>query len=449
MPIGGCSVLSLDGLVGNDAGTAAFDSSTPPDSPEAQDAASDTRTPSADVSSSRDAPQATGDAGMAEGSAPANPVTVVSVGSVAAPSGHAQQGPLVWLSGARAWWLFYVDGSAPTTLAALGSSDFQKWSPVGSFSLPGPVVDGRDLAAFAGAAGGTDVVHLGASVAVASNDRRHLHARVHPASGMLQLDAYSVLGTTTMAATQLDPDGPATVLGTDDTVLDTSAWYTDPDSGATGNEYAWLTSSPDPGGAWTPPWGGATTVGMVAQYVNAREAVPLAGGGCFALWEAGDTEPDPSNVRFAVRSSGQWSAAGDVFLASTQDPNDWGACLLGTSIHAIRHTSAGAWQHRVWSGSSFADGGAIPPLDSPAGTGVVALCDGAHVRVFAIAPDAGSPVNETRWDGKAWSPWTEVVAPGGKRSWLSGTISPSGQVALVWTETADAGAVVAGALVPN
>jgi hypothetical protein len=122
---------------------------------------------------------------------------------------------------------------------------------------------------------------------------------------------------------------------------------------------------------------------------------------------------------------------------------------LNTSVHAVRHTAAGAWEHRVWSGAAFADGSTMPTLDMPAGAGAVVLCDASSVRVFAIAPDAGNPVDATQWDGTSWSAWKEVVAPGAPRSYLSGSITPGGQVALVWTEASDGGSLIAGALVPK
>lgn len=445
--IAGCGIFEpLDGLSGGDAG-ARLDAAELPDvgGDDATDAPAMDASPTGDAM--LDAREASTDAGAAETSGPAAPVTIADVGAVAAPSGHAQQGPLVWLSGAQAWWLFYESAASPTTLATLASSDFQTWSPVGTITLPGPPTDGRNIAALAGAAGGEDVLHVAVGVVVAPNDRRHLHVRAHPLTGMLQFDAYDELGTTSFASSNLDPDGPATALGSDGTVLDTSGWYQVPDSGATANEFAWLTTSPDPGGAWIPTWGAVASVETVPQYVNARAAVALPGGSFMALWEAGDAEPDPTNVHFALLSSGQWSAAGNVFAASPQDPNDWGACLLNTSVHAVRHTSSGAWEHRVWSGAAFADGGTMPKLDMPVGAGAVVLCDASSVRVFAIAPDAGNPVDETQWDGTSWSAWKEVVAPGATRSYLSGAITPDGQAALVWTEGSDGGSVIAGALV--
>lgn len=440
-----CEIFEpLDGLSGADAGPR-FDAMELPDvGPDSQ---SDEAPADAPGDSVLDAKDASSDVDAAETSGPATPVDIVDVGAVTAPSGHAQQGPLVWLSGEQAWWLFYESAAKPTTLAALGSSDFRTWSPVGTITLPGPPTDGRNIAALAGVAGGKDVLHVGVGVVVSSSDRRHLHVRAHPVSGTLQFDAYGVLGTPTLSSSNLDPDGPATALGSDDTVLDTSGWYEVPDSGGTANEYAWVTTSADPGGAWTPAWGAVATVETIPQYVNARAALALAGGSFMALWEAGDVEPDPTNVHFALLSSGQWSAAASVFASSTQDANDWGACRLGTSVHAVRHTSAGAWEHRVWSGTAFVDGGTMPTLDTPAGAGAVVLCDTSSVRVFAIAPSAGNPVDATQWNGTSWSAWKEVVAPGAPRSYLSGAITPGGQVALVWTEAADGGALVAGALV--
>ncbi|HEY6463776.1 MAG TPA: hypothetical protein VIY73_26585, partial [Polyangiaceae bacterium] len=324
----------------------------------------------------------------------------------------------------------------------------------GTLALPGPVADGRDIAAWAGTAAGEDVVHLGVGVVVSSTDRRHLHVRARPAGNVLDFDPVVVLGNPYLGLSGLDPDGPATALGSDGTLLDTSGWWEGPDGGATGNEYAWSSTAPDPGGAWTPAFGRAQFVEQVPGYVNARAVVPLAGGTMLALWEAGDVDPDPTNVRSAVGSSTTWSPGADVFSASPQDPNDWGACAVGADVHAVRHTSAGAWEHRIWTGGTNADGGTaflaggtIAPLATPAGAGAVVLCDATRVHVFAIAPDAGNPIRETIWEGNTWSAWSDVVVAPGQRTWLTGAITPTGSIALAWTESSANPVAIAGALV--
>ncbi len=176
-------------------------------------------------------------------------------------------------------------------------------------------------------------------------------------------------------------------------------------------------------------------------YVNARGLVPLPGASVLSLWESGDVDPDPTNVNSALVVAGSWSPWAAVFAPASQDPNDWGACGNGATVSAVRHTSAGAWEHRLWSGSlddggaAFADGGAMGTLDTSAAAGAVVLCDGTKVHVYAIAPGPGSPVRTTVWDGTAWSAWSDAVVAGKTRTWLTGTITPSGRVALAWTES--------------
>ena len=440
----GCGFLSLDGLTGGDAGqgvVAPVDGS-PQDGtvvPEAGggEAGSDGKVPD--------------DGPVTDGETPGTPVTIASAGGLTAPSGAAQEGHLVWTNGTKQWWFFSAGAADAGALAVASSSDFQTWTAGAPIALPGPPTDGRNLAAWAGTAGGQDVVDVAVSAVVSSTDRRHLHVLGQPSAGGFQVEALAVLGTTTANLTGLAPDGPATASASDGTIVDTSAWSQDADGGATGNEYAWSSATTDAG---APAFGPTQELEQVPGYVNARAVVPLPGGGVMALWEAGDVDPDPTNVSFATGLSTKWSPPAAVFVAAPQDPNDWSACSLGTSVHAVRHTSGGAWEHRVWTagtatgdgGTAFVDGGTIGTMNAPAGTGVVVLCDATRVHVFAIAPDTGNPIRTTAWDGTSWAAWTDVVGAAVatvQRTWLTGAITPAGTVGLAWTQ----GTTVEGAIV--
>ena len=449
----GCEAFSLDGLTGGgpDAGGSTvgpLDGSLP-DPADAADARADAVIDAS--ADDRSVPPV--DAGLGDTASDGGPVTLAAVGSTSAPSGAAQQGHLAWTDGAQQWWLFYVDSSKPEVLQSVVSNDFVTWSPATNLTLPGAATDGRNVAVWAGGAGGQDVLHLSVSVVVSSTDRRHLHVRARPAGNNLTFDPIVVVGTTRPNLPGLDPDGPATALGNDDTVFETSGWFEDPDSGATGNECGWSSTSPDPGGAFTAAFGAVSTPGQVPGYVNARHLVPLPGASILAVWESGDVDPDPTNVSATLGVAGSWSPESRVFAPSSQDPNDWGACGNGATVSAVRHTSAGSWEHRVWGGSlddggvAFASGGAMSALGTPAAAGSVVLCDGTRVHVFAIAPGAGSPIRTTVWDGMAWSAWSDAVAGGKTRTWLTGTITPAGRVALAWTESAGGSSRIVGALV--
>jgi hypothetical protein len=451
----GCEVFSLDGLAG---GSDAGSSVTGPLDASVQDATEpdDARADAVVDAAADDLSVPPVDAGGGDAANDGGPVTLATVGSTGAPSGAAQRGHLAWTDGTQQWWLFYVDSTKPDLLQSVVSNDFVTWSQSTSVALPGAATDGRNVAVWAGAAGGQDVLHLSVSVDVSSTDRRHLHVRARPAGSALTFDPVVVVGTTSANLSGLDPDGPATALGTDGTIFETSGWFEYPDSGVTGNEYGWSSTRPDPGGAFTPAFGPATLVEEVPGYVNARGLVPLPGASAsmLGLWESGDVDPDPTNVSAALGVAGSWSPASRVFAPASQDPNDWGACGNGATVSAVRHTSAGAWEHRVWGGSlddggsvAFESGAAMSALGTPAAAGAVVLCDGTRVHVFAIAPDAGSPIRTTVWDGTAWSAWSDAVAAGNTRTWLTGTITPAGRVALAWTESVGASSTIVGARV--
>ncbi len=251
----GCGLFSLDGLAGGDAAAdgavvqpldgSPLDGTGPADALEAaaNDAAADDHS----------VPPV--DSGSGDAANPGGPVTLAAAGSTNAPSGAAQQGHLAWTDGTQQWWLFYVDSAKPDLLQSVVSSDFVTWSPSTALTLPGAVPDGRNVAVWAGAAAGQAVLHLSISVNVSSTDRRHLHLRARPAGSALTFDPVVVAGTTSANLAGLDPDGPATTLGSDGTIVETSGWFEIPDSGAIGNSLDGLRPTRIRAGPSLPPSG--------------------------------------------------------------------------------------------------------------------------------------------------------------------------------------------------
>jgi hypothetical protein len=390
-----------------------------------------------------------GDAGADGGSdaSTGGPVTLASTGNVNEATGNAQQAHVVWAAASKQWWLFYLDGDM-SHLKTRSSSDFVTWTDGASLTLPHPAgTDARNFAVAYASLGGADVVHVSFSH-VDTNGIEHSHTRAVIQGGTIAFD--TPIGMTSDSTSPSGPDGPVPLIASDGSVWDSTGFVQSQPSGHF-NEDVFLASSPESGAASWAATFAQTTVEVVNQLCNARAMVDV--GKPLALWESGDPEPDPNNVRFATYAS-SWSSPANVFPSDASiDPNDWDVAVVrtGTSVeaHAVRAQISGGYDH-VSGTSSFGTAAAPPPLARTPGSGLVLLADPANLAAFDLASDGS--VEESRWDGAQWSAWT-TLATSRSRNRLSGycpdlgTHPEAGGCALVWTEPASGGYAIVGTLV--
>lgn len=391
------------------------------------------------------------DAGRVDGGDAASeagaPATLANVGaSVAAATGDAQQTHIVWAAADQRWWLFYIDGD-PTLLKTRSSPDFVTWTDGASLTLPYTnAAEGRNFSVAYASLSGADVVHVSFSHDQSST-QTHTHARAEIQKGAITFGAAA--DVCSVSASSPGADSPAALLLADGTVWDSTGDVNSQSSGRH-NEDVFVASSPDTGPSWT---GAFTqkTVEIVTDVVNARQMIQA--NGVVALWEAGDQEPNPTNVHASVLQ-GTWGAPISLFPDAVQDPNDWsGAALrVGGSIdlHVVRARLAGGYDHAVGAGATPA---APPPtMARTAGSGLLALADPDHLAVVDTAADGSLQLSTWSPTDGVWSAWRALTGPG-VRHYLSGycpdlSLHPeAGGCAVLWTSPSNAGFQIGGMLV--
>jgi hypothetical protein len=392
-----------------------------------------------------------GDAGTPGGDGgSAAPVTITTVGSVAKGTGLPMQSHLAFAEGAGVWVLFYFDSAAPQSVRTRTSADFVTWTEGAALDLPvAHRGEGRNLAVAYAPLGSTDVFELALSLKNGSSDRRHYNARATLAGGVIAFGPVTQVSSTPAGDPDLDPDGPAIGVANDGFVTTFTGWWTNnPDggSGGTGNEYAFRSSVADVGGTFAPTWSG-TRLETVPTICNARGVVALGSSDLLALWESGDSNPNPTDIRFARANGASWSKVDDVFTQNAaQDPGDWAALAVSaTEVHLVRLALDGTFAHRRYDGNGWSDGAAIPPERATVGGGI-ALARGPSGPMLLAIAEGGGAVRATTWDGTRWGTWATVVPAGAPRAALVSYSSPrASKSAVAWTETSGAGFSISAA----
>lgn len=377
------------------------------------------------------------------------PVTIASGDGLFAPTGFGMQSHLGYAVGAADWYLFYdgADGSLRTS----HSQDFVAWAPGTPLDLPnGNSGDGRDLAVASTRVGELDIIHV--------------------TQGDSSFGRYHIRGTTfggfeavTMVNTGGDtaPDGCATAVLADGTVIDVTGWRATPSTPplspcGNGDVNVYVADDKEHGSSFMGVGFTPTVVWCVTNHVNAHAILGL-GSTALILYEDGNDDSDPVNVLMTIRKpdgtwapvqnpAGQATTPPSVFASSqSQGINDWTATVAGTTAHAVRHLGD-KFEHRTFTlGGAWSDGAAIPDQAVKHNDGVFLGAYGDGLVLLGIADTPGDPIVYTTYDGLAWTPWATLVPSGGSRSFLSGYAPPIGaKPAIIWTE----GGNITGALLP-
>jgi len=385
--------------------------------------------------------------------APNGPVAIANAQQSVAPSGNAQQTHVVWANVAKRWWLFYFDDDT-TLLKTRTSADFVAWQDGPSLTLAHTNAgEGRNLSVAYAELGGVDVVHISISHAVGgSGPLIHSHTRAVISGSTITFGAPS--DVCSIDASPDEPDGNAAYVASDGTVWDSTGFVASAGTGGKGyqNEDAFLSPSQDDGTSWTNSFN-QMTIEVVNTTANSRAF--FSAGDFGAIWEAGDQDPNPTNLHFAFYEGGNWTSPDSLFDDDApQDPNDWGLATLqastGPEVHVVRALLAGGYEHAYGTSTTGQNGAAPPTQSRTAGTGVVVLADPSHVAAFDLS-SAGELV-ESRWDGSTWSAWT-TIASAMTPSYLSGYCPnldahpEAGGCAVIWTGPSTDGVGVFGQLV--
>lgn len=385
----------------------------------------------------------------------ADSVLLASGDGLLAATGFGFQSHFAYAEGTGEWWLFR--DASDGTLRTIHSKNFEQWGDGPSLTLPaGNSNDGRDLAVASRRVGTADVVHI--AQGTGSNGRYHIRGTLTDAAIAFEnpvLVNSGGDGTT--------PDGPATAILDDGTVIDVSGWQGTPQTpplGPCGNgdvDVFIADKKEDGTTSFASVQWDETVVWCVQNHVNAHQILGL-GTTVLFLYEDGADDANPVNVLMTIRKpDGTWAPVEDpmgpkitppsVFAASAaMGFNDWTATASGSRAHAVRHLD-GVFEYRtLMAGGGWSDGPAITTEPVKHNDGIFLAPYGDGLVLIALSESAGDPILYTAYDGTSWTPWTTLVPSGGSRSFLSGfaPTTPGVKPAIQWTEDGQ----IRGAILP-
>jgi hypothetical protein len=364
-------------------------------------------------------------------------------------TGRAQHRHIAYAPNSGVWWAFWVDPASPSSLACAYSADLVTWTAAAALTLPKPLAGGNQTASYNGQA---DARNFGISlVAVGATDVLHVATCLYD-SGAAQAQLYDCRATVTasaitwgtptqaqVTATFWSPDGTAPVVAADGSYLINSGLprFTGHNQGNETGEY---NATKDTAASWTPGAWSHYEIETAGAETSSHAAFALSGGTTLWLWDLGDVDNAPTDIRWGKADiGGSTPTAASVYGSSvTCDGNDWGACRVSASdVHVVRRTGANTYAHRRFNGTSWSAGDAIPTQTSLAGGGLALGSNGTDVYLAVIDSAAGQAVRYVKWtSGGGWGAWTDLDATSAARSSLAAMqeASGAGKLAFVWCE---------------
>lgn len=372
----------------------------------------------------------------------ANNVKLTTGDGLFAPSGFGMLSHLAYAEGLGEWWLFTNDATGG--LSTVRSKNFQQWAPDKPLSLSEKnSSDGRDLAVASRRIGGTDVVHISEG----TNAFSRFHIRATLADGGIEFGTPYIVN----AGGDTSPDGGATAILGDGTILDVSGWQPTPQTPplspcGNGDVDIFKAEEKEDGLFFTGKTWSETVVWCVNNHVNAHQILELGDKTLF-LYEDGANDTTPVNVLMTIRNAdGSWTpfqGASAVtppsVFGSDQDMglNDWTATVAGGRAHAVRNVN-GVFEYTSFSGTGkWLDGPDVPPPHPiQHNDGLFLAPYGEGLILVGISSQTGSSLVYTMFDGNTWTAWTPFVASPDQPSFVSGFAPavPGVKPAVIWTE---------------
>jgi hypothetical protein len=159
----------------------------------------------------------------------------------------------------------------------------------------------------------------------------------------------------------------------------------------------------------------------------------------------GSADATATALRTAVYDGSAWgaftnNASGGV--VSAFDKNDWGAVEYNGTCHVVRRSGSNTYVHRIWDGTAWSAGSAVPVQASVAGGGVALATDGQSVWLVVIDSGAGSHIRYVQWSpaslngvADAWGTWADVEAVTSSPSRVGcARDAAKGTLLVYWTE---------------
>lgn len=389
------------------------------------------------------------------------PTPITPAGTVVFATGNGTQSHLAYAANLGVWGLFHDVAGSPT-LSTLYTSDFVSWQPGDAVSLPkGHTGDGRDLSVASRSINGHDVVHITQGF-LSNGSYGRYHIRAVAANGHLVFDPPKEINSGGDTA----PDGAATIILPDGTVLDSTGWEATPSTpplGPCGNGDVdvYVASSKEDGVASFANVGfDEQVLWCVGSHVNARQLLSVDQT-VFHLYEDGQSDASPVNILSSRRKvNGAWlpdqQPAGPVVIPPSvfngdkpSGLDDWTGASAGGTIHVVRRLG-GTFESRVFSaGNVWLDGAPIPAESTLGDSGLFLAPYGDGLILVALGAPDGNKIRYTAFDGAAWSDWTTLTdVPASRRSLSGFAPPPPARPALVWTEKLAGATSIVGVLLP-
>jgi hypothetical protein len=395
-------------------------------------------------------------------------VVIANAGTVTAPTGHGHQRHLIFAPDTHEWWLFYDTSTDLHSLRTRHSTDLMTWQDGASASfVEGHAGDGRDLSVAFKNLNGHDVLHATQGFMGASYGRYHVKGTI--TAGAI---SWGTPVNTNFYSSAYLPDGSATVITDDGSVIDTSGWLTTPMMPplgcGTGDEVMFEASAKDTGTtSFDAMTYNETVVWCVPQTINARVLLP-SGNTVYQLFVNGMnsttvaqniffTYRDPTDVWYPIESGTMATPPASVFTSSSDmDIDDWSTVIAGGKLHAVRRIGASSdtYEHRVYDlgTGAWSFGGGIPVEAGRAASGMFLAPYGDGIVLVAIRGDTAHEVRATQYSLTLnnWTPWITVVGGTVDRTFIAGGIAEDGSQSpvVLWAQPNGATLDIAGAQLP-
>lgn len=307
-----------------------------------------------------------------------------------------------------AWWAFWFDldangqgAAGKLNVYAKYSTDLQTWSTPtpSSYTLGGTRVSYNQwCVAYQNLGAGYDIVF------VTRQDNFNSSSGPWYARFALSSSWSKTNGDTYLTA--LDGSN-----GFPDAVTFDSSGY--PVVGAPGNMS--ISSNQDAGSSWTAAWGTAKSVAGNCCGVM----LPMSSRNLLSIGLNSGTTT--GNYYSSYWNGSTWGTATQIFTTNWNTltyPETAAFIQLNyTSVHAVACDLAHsyAWNHRIWNGSTWSNGGTIPALtpytQSAVGNPVALTTDGTNIWLFAVETTTYN-VKYVKYDGGAgtWGSWATADA---------------------------------------
>lgn len=361
--------------------------------------------------------------------------------SFSASTGRPCQGHLVYGVNNAKWYCFWI--SSTQTLNLSYSPTFASWT---TSSTPLALAnihnnEGRDFAFANVSILGNDYVHMNSTYAVGTSSTKSYHARfkldngVNPNTGWTTTNSETQITTRSVSSSGI-PSGASTIVDSTGKVSDGNSFLSS-GSAMTDQRFAQFANA-DTAAAWTLTVPGAFPAAYTTtNYVTSMAFADLGSGNLLSVCDNASASGSMTNLEWSKWTT-SWSTAATVTAGITStSSNFWGmVARTPTEVHVVALSdNASTYVHRIFNGTSWANGASIPSVTPVTNGGIFLATNGTSVWMFVIS--AGNAIGYIVYSGGAWSgSWTNLVpSSSNQRSYLTGyPLVSAGAIGVIWTE---------------